>query len=71
MFNNYEKMEKVFSQCNEFCNDTFISTVVFADVDKSVESIIVSDELSNVEDTIEDNNLSEFTDGEQIRIISD
>lgn len=48
-----------------------ISTVVFADVDKSVENIIVSDELSNIEDTIENNNLSEFTNGEQIRIISD
>ena len=66
-----KKWKKTLAGVMSFVMAAALSTTVFADINKSAERIIVSDEITRVEGTIENNQLSTNTYDEQIKVISD
>lgn len=65
------KWEKSLAGVMSFAMVAIMSTTVFADVDKSVENIVVTDEVSSIEETSLNNEDIDGTSIEQIKVITD
>ena len=66
-----KKWKKSLAGVMSFAMVAIMSTTVFADVDKSVENIVVTDEVSSIEETSLNNEDIDGTSIEQIRVITD
>ena len=66
-----KKWKKSLAGVMSFAMVAIMSTTVFADVDKSVENIVVTDEVSSIEETSLNNENIDGTSIEQIKVITD
>ena len=66
-----KKWKKSLAGVMSFAMVAIMSTTVFADVDKSVENIVVTDEVSSIEEASLNNEDIEGTSIEQIKVITD